>query len=76
MAKPAPSGLRVLGRLRLSRSTEECTSITRQREIIQQWAEDVDASGSVDRFESPELASGSVTEQANGTSSARGGWTG
>jgi site-specific DNA recombinase len=31
--------MRVLGRLRLSRSTEESTSIERQREIIQQWAD-------------------------------------
>jgi site-specific DNA recombinase len=58
--------MRVLGRLRLSRSTEESTSIERQREIIQQWteanghtlvgwAEDVDVSGSVDPFETPSL---------------------
>lgn len=65
----ATSGnLRVLGRLRLSRSTEESTSIERQREIIQQWAdanghtviawaEDVDVSGAVDPFETPHLGS-------------------
>ncbi|MEV0360289.1 recombinase family protein [Nocardia sp. NPDC050697] len=63
----ATSGnLRVLGRLRLSRSTEESTSIERQREIIQQWAdanghtlvgwaEDIDVSGSIDPFEAPKL---------------------
>ncbi|WP_280300309.1 recombinase family protein [Nocardia abscessus] len=65
MAGPAKT-LRVLGRLRLSRSTEESTSIERQREIIQQWAdanghtimgwaEDIDVSGSVDGFEAPQL---------------------
>lgn len=58
--------MRVLGRLRLSRSTEESTSIERQREIIQQWsdanghevigwAEDVDVSGAVDPFDTPGL---------------------
>jgi DNA invertase Pin-like site-specific DNA recombinase len=58
--------MRVLGRLRLSRSTEESTSIERQREIIQQWAttndhtivgwaEDIDVSGSVDPFDTPQL---------------------
>lgn len=58
--------MRVLGRLRLSRSTEESTSIERQREIIQQWAEangysvigwaeDLDVSGSVDPFQAPAL---------------------
>jgi hypothetical protein len=58
--------MRVLGRLRLSRSTKESTSIERQREIIQQWAdandytvvgwaEDLDVSGSLDAFETPEL---------------------
>jgi site-specific DNA recombinase len=52
--------------LRLSRSTEESTSIERQREIIQQWAEmnghaiagwavDVDVSGSLSPFDTPEL---------------------
>jgi site-specific DNA recombinase len=60
------SGRRVLGRLRLSRSTEESTSIERQREIIEQWtnanghsvvgwAEDIDVSGSVDPFDTPQL---------------------
>lgn len=57
---------RVLGRLRLSRSTEESTSIERQREVIEQWssanghtivgwAEDLDVSGSVDPFDTPGL---------------------
>ena len=59
-------GLRVLGRLRLSRATDESTSIERQREVIEQWAsahghrvvgwaEDVDVSGSVDPFDTPGL---------------------
>lgn len=58
--------LRVLGRVRLSRSSEESTSVERQREIISQWAdanghtvigwaEDIDVSGSVDPFDSPRL---------------------
>lgn len=62
---PKPS-LRVLGRLRLSRSTLESTSIERQREIIEHWAEahghivigwaeDVDVSGSVSPFDTPAL---------------------
>ncbi|WP_254704627.1 recombinase family protein [Rhodococcus pyridinivorans] len=62
----APTGLRVLGRLRLSRSTDESTSIERQRETIQRWAdaqghrivgwaEDVDVSGAVDPFDTPQL---------------------
>jgi site-specific DNA recombinase len=61
-----PDSLRVLGRLRLSRSTEESTSIERQREVIQQWAdsgghtvvgwaEDLDVSGAVDPFDTPAL---------------------
>lgn len=60
--------MRVLGRTRLSRSSEESTSIERQREIIESWAnqhdheivgwaEDVDVSGSVDPFDTPELGS-------------------
>ena len=60
------SPLRVLGRLRLSKSTEESTSIERQREIIQQWAnanehtvvggaKDIDVSGAVDPFDTPQL---------------------
>ncbi|MGB3896560.1 MAG: recombinase family protein [Mycolicibacter sinensis] len=58
--------MRVLGRLRLSRSTDESTSIERQREIIEQWsnaqghtvvgwAEDIDVSGAVDPFDTPQL---------------------
>ncbi|AJD82452.1 serine integrase [Mycobacterium phage Sheen] len=58
--------MRVLGRLRLSRSTEESTSIERQREIVTAWAdsnghtvvgwaEDVDVSGAVDPFDTPSL---------------------
>ncbi|WP_349307625.1 recombinase family protein [Rhodococcus sp. IEGM 1351] len=57
---------RVLGRLRISRATEESTSIERQREIITRWADahghtvvgwavDEDVSGSVDPFETPAL---------------------
>jgi site-specific DNA recombinase len=58
--------MRVLGRLRLSRSTDESTSIDRQRELITQWAdlndhtvvgwaEDIDVSGSVDPFDTTQL---------------------
>ncbi|AIK69070.1 serine integrase [Mycobacterium phage Trike] len=58
--------MRVLGRLRISRATEESTSIERQREIVEQWAaahdheivgwaEDQDVSGSVDPFDAPAL---------------------
>lgn len=58
--------LRVLGRVRLSRDTEESTSVKRQREVIEQyaelhghviagWAEDLDVSGSVNPFETPSL---------------------
>ena len=58
--------MRVLGRLRLSRATEESTSIERQREVIQQWSDmhghtvvgwatDLDVSGSVDPFDTPQL---------------------
>jgi site-specific DNA recombinase len=60
------SGLRVLGRLRLSVASDESTSIERQREVITAWAEshghnvigwaeDVDVSGSVDPFDTPRL---------------------
>jgi site-specific DNA recombinase len=60
------SGLRVLGRIRLSRDADEAgTSIERQREAIEQWsgmhghevigwAIDI-VSGSVDPFDTPEL---------------------
>lgn len=57
---------RVLGRIRLSRLTDESTSTARQRELIEQWsamndhqivgwAEDLDVSGSVDPFDTPSL---------------------
>ena len=57
---------RVLGRLRISRATDESTSIERQREFITRWAEahghtvvgwavDEDVSGSVDPFDTPAL---------------------
>lgn len=60
------SDVRVLGRVRLSRATEESTSVERQREVIERWAaqsdhtivgwaEDLDLSGSVDPFDAPEL---------------------
>lgn len=62
----ASPALRVLGRLRLSRLTDESTSIERQRETIQRWAEtqghtvvgwaeDADVSGAVDPFDTPQL---------------------
>ena len=58
--------MRVLGRIRLSKLTDESTSSARQREIIEQWveannhqlvgwAEDLDVSGGVDPFDTPEL---------------------
>lgn len=58
--------MRVLGRVRLSRSSEESTSIERQREIIEAWAkandhtvvgwaEDPNTSGSVDPFDTAGL---------------------
>jgi site-specific DNA recombinase len=57
---------RVLGRVRLSLDREESTSVERQREVIEQWAqthghrivgwaEDVNVSGSVDPFDTPAL---------------------
>ncbi|MGV0906983.1 recombinase family protein [Mycobacterium novum] len=57
------TGKRVLGRVRLSRLTEESTSEDRQRELIEQWAtlqghtvigwaEDIDVSGAVDPLDS------------------------
>lgn len=60
--------MRVLGRIRLSRLTEESTSAARQRDIIEAWAksndheivgwaEDLDVSGSVDPFATPALGS-------------------
>ena len=61
-----PTGLRVLGRLRISRTRLESTSIESQRQIVQQWADanshrvigwaiDEEVSGSVDAFDAPEL---------------------
>lgn len=58
--------MRVLGRIRLSRLTDESTSAARQRDIIEGWAksndheivgwaEDLDVSGSVDPFNAPAL---------------------
>lgn len=58
------SQVRVLGRVRLSRSTEESTSVERQRDVIEQWtsanngtvvgwAEDDGVSGAVSPFEAP-----------------------
>lgn len=58
--------MRVLGRVRISRQYEESTSIERQRELIERWAEeneheivgwadDRDVSGSVDPFQTPAL---------------------
>lgn len=58
--------MRVLGRIRLSRYTEESTSIERQRKLIQDWAdnnghtivgwaEDIDVSGSLSPFDTPGL---------------------
>lgn len=58
--------MRVLGRVRLSRLTDESTSVSRQKELIEQWSSmhehdivgwaiDLDVSGTVDPFEAPEL---------------------
>jgi DNA invertase Pin-like site-specific DNA recombinase len=58
--------IRVLGRVRLCRTTEESTSVERQREVVEQWASMHDAqivgwaiddgeSGSVDPFHTPPL---------------------
>lgn len=58
--------MKILGRVRLSKSTEESTSVDRQKELIENWAntnghkivawaEDVDVSGSVSPFDAPEL---------------------
>lgn len=58
--------MRVPGRTRISRSTEESASLERQRGLIEQWcrdnghtligiAENVDVSGSVDPFQTPAL---------------------
>lgn len=67
MYNPIMAGQRVLGRIRLSRLTEESTSAARQRDLIEQWAdmnghtvvgyaEDLDVSGSIDPFAAPALA--------------------
>ena len=76
----APQGLRVLGRIRLSRDADETgTSIERQREAIEQWsamhghtvigwAVDSGVSGSVDPFDTPERGRGwSRSGSQNGT---------
>ena len=58
--------MRVLGRLRLSVASDESTSIERQREVVTAWAGanghnvvgwavDIDVSGSVDPFDTPQL---------------------
>ena len=58
--------MRVLGRVRISRLTEQSTSLERQRELIEKWADmnqhtivgwatDLDLSGTVDPFDSPAL---------------------
>ncbi|MEJ5927960.1 recombinase family protein [Corynebacterium sp. H128] len=58
--------MRILARVRLSKSTEESTSVERQRDLIQTWAsandheiigwaEDVDVSGSISPFDAPAL---------------------
>lgn len=66
-SKRQASGLRVLGRIRLSRDADETgTSVERQREAIEQWSKmhghpivgwavDTGVSGSVDPFETQEL---------------------
>ena len=58
--------MRFLARIRLSVSTDESTSVERQREIITQWsrlhdhtivgwAEDIDVSGKLSPFDTPQL---------------------
>jgi len=60
------AGQRVLGRVRLSRLTDESTSLERQRDIIESWvkanghelvgwAVDPDVSGSLSPFDTPEF---------------------
>ena len=60
--------MRVIGRVRLSKTNEGSTSVSRQRELIEAWAErheheivgwaeDVDISGGVDPFDTPQLGS-------------------
>lgn len=59
--------MRAVGRIRLSRLTDESTSVDRQREAIEAWAKmhgheiigwavDTDVSGGLSPFEAPELA--------------------
>jgi len=68
---------RVLGRVRISRLTEESTSIQRQRDLIEDWAskngheivawaEDADVSGSVSPFDAPALGRFLTEEGARG----------
>lgn len=67
--------MRVLGRVRLSRLTDESTSIARQREVIEQWAsanghevvawaEDADVSRGVNPFDTPALGPWLTDEKA------------
>lgn len=67
--------MRVLGRIRLSRLTDESTSAARQRQLIEQWAdagghtivgyaEDLDVSGSIDPFDTPSLGGWLTQEKA------------
>jgi DNA invertase Pin-like site-specific DNA recombinase len=67
--------VRVLGRVRISRATDESTSVQRQRELIEQWvsandhtligwAVDEDLSGSVDPFAAPALGPWLTPEKA------------
>lgn len=67
--------MRVLGRVRLSRVSEESTSVGRQKQIIETWAngngheivgwaEDLDVSGSVDPFKAPALGPWFKTDKA------------
>ncbi len=67
MAPQQTRGQRVLGRVRLSQDREESTSVERQREVIEQWAQahghsvigwaqDLNVSGSVRPFEAPGFA--------------------
>lgn len=75
MTDSQPHGLRVLGRTRLSRASDESTSIERQKEIIESWADthehkivgwadDIGVSGSVDPFETPGLGPWLTDEQS------------
>ncbi|MGW6624193.1 recombinase family protein [Nocardia sp. NPDC055002] len=78
------TGLRVLGRIRLSRDSEESTSAERQREIIEQWCDmhqhrivgwavDLDVSRSVDPFDTPELGKW-FTEEYRGSWDTVANW--